>query len=165
MARAARRMSGERRCCKADGEGSPQVDQPSRPVATGGMLAILTRGGRRLVWLPLIVCALNGAPASSPALAQAVGVEQPRSIAPLPPRRPAELGGAQTPAPVLPAPPVEQAAPDLPTGLTPRPEHPPYDRRSMRICGEEWQAMKRAGGTSGKIWRDFAAECLNRNPV
>jgi len=133
------------------------------------MFAIAARG-LRLVWLPLLVCALNGAPASSPALAQSVGVEQPRSIAPLPPRRPAELGGAQSPAPVLPAPvlpapPVEQAEPDLSTGLTPRPEDPPYDRRSLRICGEEWQAMKRAGRTSGKVWRDFAAECLNRNPV
>lgn len=128
------------------------------------MFAIAARGVR-LVWLPLIVCAINGAPASSPALAQAVGVEQPRSIIPLPPRRPAELGGAQTPTPVLPAAPIERAEPDLSTGLTPRPEHPPYDRRSMRICGEEWQAMKRAGRTSGKVWRDFAAECLNRNPV
>jgi hypothetical protein len=32
----------------------------------------------------------------------------------------------------------------------------------MRACGEEWQAMKRAGAASGKVWRDFAAQCLKR---
>ena len=133
------------------------------------MLAITANGGRSLVWLSLIAFALNDVPASGPALAQAAGVQQPRSVTPIPPRRPAELGGAQTltPArelrtPTVPS--VEQREPDLSTGLTLRPE-PPYDRQAMRACGEEWQAMKRAGRTSGKVWRDFAAECLSRKPA
>ena len=142
-----------------------------------GMLAIAARGVRRLAWLPLIACALNGAPSSGSALAQAVGVERPRSqqpkTIPLPPPRPPDLGGAQIPAPELRTPSVEQAlplTPDTPTGLTPRPYEPPqessqespYERSAMRACGEEWQAMKRTGAASGKVWRDFAALCLRR---
>ena len=123
-----------------------------------GMLAIAARGVRRLAWLPLIACAINGAPSSGSAL---------------PPPRPPDLGGAQIPAPELRTPSVEQAlplAPDTPTGLTPRPYEPPpespqetpYERSAMRACGEEWQAMKRTGAASGKVWRDFAALCLRR---
>ena len=142
-----------------------------------GMLAIAARGVRRLAWLPLIACALNGAPSSGSALAQAVGVERPRSqqpkTIPLPPPRPPDLGGAQIPPTELRTPSVEQAlplTPDTPTGLTPRPYEPPretpqetpYERSAMRACGEEWQAMKRTGAASGKVWRDFAALCLRR---
>lgn len=45
----------------------------------------------------------------------------------------------------------------------PQPTLPPYDRDAMRACGLEWQEMKRTGASQGRLWRDFAAECLPRN--
>jgi hypothetical protein len=53
--------------------------------------------------------------------------------------------------------------PQAPTKkMPPQPVLPPYERAAMRACGSEWQDMKLAGAADGRIWRDFAAECLRR---
>ena len=39
---------------------------------------------------------------------------------------------------------------------------PAASRARMRVCGEEWRAMKLEGAARDKNWRDFAETCLKR---
>jgi len=88
------------------------------------------------------------------------------TIPPSPPPRPAWLdsGRATNPESLAPlAPPALSFAPQAPTKkMPPQPVLPPYERAAMRACGSEWKDMKLAGAADGRIWRDFAAECLRR---
>jgi hypothetical protein len=48
-----------------------------------------------------------------------------------------------------------------------RPRRPPSPgqiaaRERMRQCGAEWRAMRAAGRTEGRLWRDFRRDCLRR---
>jgi len=107
----------------------------------------------RASWSAALVCVL-----ASPALGQ--------SFPPPPPPRPAWLDAGRA---IEPEPPAASAQPALPFAppaptktMPPQPVLPPYDRAAMRACGLEWHELKQTGATQGRIWRDFAAECLPR---
>ncbi len=85
------------------------------------------------------------------------------SAIPLPPPRPAELGGrpedivsrgVTDPRPSAPVRAVAVAT--VPRAL------PPASRERMHACGLEWQQIKWSGSAGERTWRDFATECLPR---
>lgn len=91
---------------------------------------------------------------------------KPAFIAPLPPRRPPDLGGAHIApptappsAPSLPEPPLATSPPASSVVDAPHPL-PPASRERMHACGLEWQKMKASGEATDKTWREFAQICL-----
>jgi hypothetical protein len=70
-------------------------------------------------------------------------------------RKPAQAA----PAPAAPAP--ATAAP-APTTKAPSSAQM-AQRNKMKACGAEWQALKKAGKTQGKTWRQFSSECLKKD--
>ncbi|MDF2116972.1 hypothetical protein PY365_15405 [Roseiarcaceae bacterium H3SJ34-1] len=113
---------------------------------------------------------LMSCPRVGEAKAQEARSSLPRT-SPMPPPRPAELGGQPTPPPQTtpgagPIPPAggsNAATPPSTTGTNASP--PPdilLDREAIRSCGTQWQQMKMDGSASGKSWREFARECAAR---
>ncbi|WP_148213009.1 hypothetical protein [Methylocella silvestris] len=115
------------------------------------------RAATMLIATALFHVAINPAPAQEGGAKIRPGV----SI-PLPPQRPADLGGAPAAAPIAPPqtePPVANQSADSAFGFRPL---PPAPRERMHACGLEWQKMKMEGGARDKVWRDFAEECLRQ---
>lgn len=86
---------------------------------------------------------------------------------PLPPPRPAMPGDEQRAPPARDAPEPapkhsEQTVPDArvneANGMSPL----DADRAILRACAIEWERMKESGAAGVKIWRDFAAACIER---
>jgi hypothetical protein len=114
--------------------------------------------------LVAIITAASFAQAQGPS-----GLQFSTTAVPLPPARPASLGGAEPVRDrVAAAPPAPVAAPQDP----PPPETrsiqaialprvlPPATRQQMRACAIEWQMKKKSGEAGDKTWRDFAQNCL-----
>ncbi len=95
--------------------------------------------------------------------AQETGKQKSPAVMPLPPARPANLGGAVAPVPTPPVAPAPDAAapspPPPPEGPHPLPA---ASRERMHACGAEWQKMKMEGTARDKTWRDFAEICLTK---
>ncbi|PNG25207.1 hypothetical protein CR492_14625 [Methylocella silvestris] len=135
---------------------SAEISSP-RPLARP---AKLRAAATLLIAASLFHVAINPAPAQEVAPRM-----RPGASIPLPPQRPADLGGAPAAAPVPsppPGPQVESPAAksaDSPFGFRPL---PPAPRERMHACGLEWRKMKMEGAARDKIWRDFAEECLRQ---
>ncbi|HUZ66620.1 MAG TPA: hypothetical protein VMU56_03050 [Beijerinckiaceae bacterium] len=77
-----------------------------------------------------------------------------QDIAPMPKPRPHDLA-QPAPAPPPPAPQASDTSPVL-TGT------PVQRRAKIRVCGTQWDEMKRTGASVGTNWREFSRNCFAR---
>ncbi len=67
-------------------------------------------------------------------------------------------------APVAaPSAPASPTAPAATSPAKPASQAQLAQRNKMKGCGAEWQALKKAGKTQGKTWRQFSSECLKKD--
>jgi hypothetical protein len=121
----------------------------------------LLASSHALAWLVLAAAQLVHRPAFAVDVA---AKPNPPFVAPLPPIRPAGLGGERATidspsAPAVSAAPIEAAGPQREPSAPPR-NLPPASRARMHACGLEWQEMKETGASADKTWFDFALVCL-----
>jgi hypothetical protein len=138
------------------------------------------KGGVRCLTAALAVVAAIAS--MTDAAAQDPAAKAKSTVTPLPPARPANIGGDSVIAgvPPLPAttPTIPQAPPQAQTvAQTPTSQQtsrdialapgatgplPTASRQRMHACGLEWQTIKMTGHAIDKTWRDFAEICLSR---
>jgi hypothetical protein len=66
-------------------------------------------------------------------------------------------------APAAPSVPAAPTAPAATSPTKPASQAQLTQRNKMKGCGAEWQALKKAGKTEGKTWRQFSSECLKKD--
>lgn len=108
----------------------------------------------------IAVCCAASPAGAAPGARSTAGDE---STVPLPPPRPADLGGKRRDVLTrgLQAPPPPAPEPAVVVATVPR-ALPQATRVRMHECGLEWQQIKWTGAAGERTWRDFAMECLPR---
>jgi hypothetical protein len=141
-----------------------RAEHTSAPDGAALSIAHLWRGRAGAAFACFAVALLAAGDVRAQPLPATPPMPPPRPVMPYDPPKTPPPPQMEPTAP-MPAERAREAPAPQPAAPAPVDPHAAHgvDRNLLRACAIEWERMKSSGAAAGKIWRDFASECVLRN--